>query len=129
MIRATTEIPHITLDFFGRREPTRRRQSLIFFHQNTGDDPSGMVPFVEDLVQNACIRMLHRKAASEQLEAHPGDLFDQNGNIHKPPTTKYMEVAELPSENAKFVLVLAGQDRAEKLITRMRGAQVLQGGQ
>src|SRR5262245_18919444 len=73
------EVAHVALDLGGGRFPAGLQQLAVLFGEHTGDDRPGMVPLVDELFEDAGVGVLRRHAESEQIEAHPGHLFNDGG--------------------------------------------------
>ena len=84
-----------------------------------------MLPFVNELIENACVGMLRSEAEAEQLDAHASDFVRQVRNIVEPPAAEDVEVAEFSSEDAKLVLIFAGKNSDEEFVLGEFGAEGL----
>src|SRR5688500_8502610 len=85
-----------------------------------------MVPFVDDLVDNASIGMLDRETQPQQLQTHPRDFVDQARNVHEPPAAKNVQVTEFARQHAEFMLVFPRKNCAEKFVLWIRSAKILE---
>ena len=56
------EFLHVSLNFFTRRYPAGGGEVAILFHQHVADDAARVLPFVDELVEHARVRMLRREA-------------------------------------------------------------------
>src|SRR6266568_4590312 len=78
-----------------------------------------VIPLVNDLIENSCIGMLGNEAGAQQLHAHAGDLFDQNGIIHEPPAAEKHQVAVLAGGDGQFVLIFAREHGDQKFVLKI----------
>mmetsp|Transcript_20570 Transcript_20570/g.57146 ORF Transcript_20570/g.57146 Transcript_20570/m.57146 type:complete len:268 (+) Transcript_20570:286-1089(+) len=74
-----------------------------------------MPPLIHELVEHPCVGVLASKRRAEHLEAHPGRLVDDGRIVAEPPTSVHVQVAELPRDHAKLVLVACRQYCHEEL--------------
>ena len=116
----------VALDFFGGRFPAGGGEALVFVGEDARDDGAGVFPFVDDLVENAGVRMLRRKTQAEEFKPHAGDFVDESGDVGKPPAAEKMKVSELAGEHTGFVLVFTRENSAKELVPGIAGAKVLQ---
>src|SRR5690348_14282693 len=113
-------VPHqifrVALDFSLRRLPASLGQRGIGIDQHIGDHSPRMLPFVNDLIQYARIRMLRSKTQPEQFHSHPRDFLHQRRNIREPPAAEDVQVAEFARQHAKFVLIFSRQYRHREFV-------------
>ena len=88
-----------------------------------------MLPFINDLIEDARVGVLGRKAQAEQFDPQPGDLLDQVRHIGEPPAAENVQITKLARQHAQLVLVFARQRRDHELILWKTGAQILHHGQ
>ncbi len=76
---------------------------MIFAGENGADDPAGVIPFVDQLIEHSGVGMLRDEGKAQQFQAHGGDLFDQGGIVEKPPAAEGHQIGEFPGGDTEFV--------------------------
>src|SRR5690242_19020359 len=78
-----------------------------------------MFPLVDQLLEQARVRVLWDEARAQQLEPLARDLRDDRRIVQKPPATKRHQVVELSRRHTQLVLILARKKRRQKLHVRI----------
>src|SRR5438477_6020151 len=105
--RASEKILCVASDFLIAELPAGFSEVTIFLHQHVRNDPARVPPLIDQLVQNARVRMLRRDAQPDQLQPHPRHLLDDIRHISKPPAAEDMQVAEFARQHTKLMLIFA----------------------
>src|SRR5437879_10293350 len=80
---ATKQCLNVSFNFDAADLPSGLGESGILIHQHVRDNTARVLPFINNLVEYSRIRMLRRKAQSKELDAHPGNLIDEERDIRE----------------------------------------------
>ena len=84
--------------------------------EDAGQNGAGILPFINQLLQNAGVRMLRDKGGSQHFKALLSDLFHNRRIIEKPPASEGHQVTEFSRTDAKFMLVFAAENTYQESI-------------
>src|SRR5215203_5192983 len=115
---------HIPFDLLTAWFPSSTCDRLIFFGECFRDDRPGMLPFIDNLIQNSGIRVLSGEAKPKKFQTHPRDFIDQHRDICKPPAAKDMQVPEFSSEHTQLMLIFTRKDCAKEFVRWMCGQHI-----
>ncbi len=96
----------------------------ILISQDLRQNSAAVAPFIEELIQNAGVRVLRDEAGAEQFDAHALDFFDEAGIVEEPPAAEDHEVAEFAGGDAQLVLIFSGEHGYEEFVFGEFAAEV-----
>ena len=85
-------------------------QQLIGVCEDGSKRAARVVPFVDDLLEDARVRMLRDEAGSEQFDALASDFFDDRRIVEEPPAAERHQLIEFAGVDGEFVLIFAAED-------------------
>src|SRR4051812_33872063 len=88
-----------------RSRPAIFNQELECIGEDRSQSAPGVPPLIDDLLQNASVRMLRDKGGSEHLDALPCDLRENRRLIQEPPAPKHQDVGKFTHVNAQLMLI------------------------
>lgn len=94
--------------------------------KNRSHGAARVQPFVNDLFENAGIRMLGDKTETEHFDALAGNFFDDRGIVQEPPAAEGHKVVEFAGVDAELVLIFAAEHADEKTVGRKIAAKILE---
>src|SRR5581483_4689898 len=120
----TIDIP---LNFLTGDNAAILRKQPIALGKNWSKSPARVTPFVDDLFQNAGVRMLWDKTGSQQFNALARNLFHNRRIIQEPPTSERQKTIEFSRNHTELMLILAAEHAHKKPVVRKAPAQIFQG--
>src|SRR5437016_3857914 len=87
---------HIALDFGLRNLPAILYEPLVGGSENRRHCPARIAPLIDQLLENARVRMLRDKTGAQHFQTFARNLFDDRWVVQEPPAAKRKQIAELP---------------------------------
>ena len=81
-------------------------QQPIRIAEDARKNGTGVLPFINHLLQNTGVGMLRDKTGAEHFKTLPRDFFHNRGIVEEPPASEGHQVIEFSRIDAKFMLVL-----------------------
>src|SRR3954454_9468517 len=100
-------------------------EQAVCVGENGRHRTTGILPFIDDLLEDPGVRVLRDKTHAEHFDALTSNFLNDGRLIQKPPGSERKKVAEFSRVNTEFMLIFAAKNADEKPVLRKLHTEML----